>query len=170
MHNKTLIKSLNKLGKRIEKSIDNTNYGGCCVVAVEIAKYLKQHVPVKIRVSYQHIDEEDMDEPLDAVHERVNGSNNAWDWNDWGVSFGHVFVEFEHEGKRYFVDSSGVKKASAKDPTFKWPVYKGHVPLSTAKKLVANRENWNSSFNRRQIPSIRKMVREIFEQLGEQTA
>ena len=160
-----LLTYLRRLAKQLNDNIVLPNRGGCCVISAEIAEHLERIVPVRIRVSNDWVDEDDdcnLNEMVDYLGCTV-GDHDAWNDND--IAFGHVIVEFDYNGRTYHMDTSGVKLAKKRDPSFGWLMYDGHLPLHAAKALAAQQGNWNKKFNRAQIPRVKKIVEESFAQL-----
>lgn len=153
---------LRELSDKLSCNITNPNHGGCCVVAVELAKHLRNIYPTKIRVSTDYDDYADTD-LLDAA-DRVYDHADGIEWNDNGIFFGHVVVEFAYKGRKYHMDTNGVKRAKDVDPTFGWIFYPGELPFKSAKILADQKEGvWNWTFDRRQIPKMRKIIDNFFK-------
>lgn len=155
------IEQLRKLSSQIQHNVPDVNLGGCCVVAVEIAQHLRNKFPTKIRVSNSWGTHDDT--PLELIAEAVDDIDDLYCWMENGVGMGHVFVEFEHNGRSYYMDSTGVHAASGRDPAFRWPLYAGQLPLDVAKRL-ADYGDWNHTFNRSYVPRIRAYVNNFFKQ------
>lgn len=168
---KGLLTQLRLLSTSMRTSILNPNRGGCCVIAAEVATYLEQIVPVRIRVSDDHFDwkrefYEDRFNLNDVISDLGSRADDHDAWNDTGVAFGHVIVEFDYRGRTYHMDTSGCREAEERDPTFGWLMYDGYLPLNVAKALAGAPGNWNKHFDRGQIPAIRKMVKTAFAPLN----
>lgn len=162
-----LLVHLRRLSKQLNTHLVQPNRGGCCVIAAAIAEHLEQIVPVRIRVSDDHFDHSYSDDNCN-LNDMVNylGTQASHDmWNDADVSFGHVLVEFDYQGRTYHMDTSGVKLAKKRDPSFGWLMYDGFLPLAAAQTLASDAGNWNKTFNRNQIPVLKKMVMATFKQL-----
>ncbi len=153
---------LRELADKLNRNIKYANHGGCCVVAVELAKHLRDIYPTKIRVStdYDEFADHDVTDAAQRVYDHADGK----EWNDNGIYFGHVVVEFKYKGRKYHMDTNGVKRATDVDPTFGWLLYPGELPFESA-KLLADQDKgvWNHTFNRKQIPKLRKMVSDFFK-------
>lgn len=156
---------LRELSYKLKTNLQLPNHGGCCVIAVEIAKHLRTVYPTKIRVStdltgYDELADTDISEVADNMCDHADCD----EWNDNGIYFGHVVVEFKYRGRNYHMDTNGVKRAKDVDPSFGWIFYPGEFPLKPAQTLANNTDHtWNSMFNRKQIPSLRKMVSTFFK-------
>jgi hypothetical protein len=139
------------LRREINRKHPDINYGGCCVFAALLAPSLKKLGKVKIRV-------QDFDTDLDAIayaRERVK-SNNVHEWNDQGVHFYHVAIELEYKGKKYHVDACGVSDATRFD------FLKDGLTFKEATELGNNPLGWNRSFNRLEVPMIKRRVNKFF--------
>lgn len=153
---------LRELAAKLDRNIKYANHGGCCVVAVEIAKHLRNIYPTKIRVSTDY--DEYADVELSDAANRVYDHADGEEWNDNGIYFGHVIVEFKYKGRKYHIDTNGVKRARNVDPTFGWILYPGELPYKAAEILAAQDSGvWNWTFNRKQIPKLRKIVEAFFK-------
>lgn len=150
-----LITTLREMAKQIDRRIPDVNYGGCCVVAAEIADKLQHIVPTRIRVA-GYFGANGCN--VDVAHQKVGNSANGYDWHENGIYFGHVIVEFDYRGRTYHLDSSGVHKAGRCEPSFGYELYDGNLPLEAAKALADEWSNWNSRFNRKYIPLIKSIV------------
>jgi hypothetical protein len=153
---------LRELADKLNNNIADVNHGGCCCVAVEIAKHLRKIYPTKIRVSTDYDDYADTNVEDVAKWLADHGDGDAW--NDNGIFFGHVVVEFKYKGRNYHIDTNGVKRAGAVDPTFGWILYPGELPYKAA-KVLADQDSgvWNWTFNRDQIPKMRKIIDNFFK-------
>jgi hypothetical protein len=153
---------LRELASKLKTNLKKPNQGGCCVVAVELAKHLQDIYPTKIRVSTDYDDYADTD--LNDAANRVYDHADGYEWNDNGIFFGHVVVEFTYKGRKYHMDTNGVKRAKDVDPTFGWIFYPGHLPFKSAKILADQDEGvWNHTFNRKQIPKMRMLISNFFK-------
>lgn len=156
------IAQLRELADELSNTLTYPNQGGCCVIAAEIAKYLSEIYPTSIRVSSDY-SELTAPNVVDVVNQ-VRNPKDIYEWNDNGIFFGHVIVEFKYKGRKYHMDTNGVERAKAVDPSFGWILYPGEVPLESAKMLASiSSDAWNSAFNRKQIPTLRKLVKQFFK-------
>lgn len=138
-------------------SVHDVNYGGCCVVAAAVAEKLQYVVPTRVRVaSFLGAG----DRNVSTAANNVGDIGNGWEWHQNGIFFSHVIVEFDHLGRTYHMDSTGVKQAKNVDPSFGYELYDGHLPIHAAKALADEPSNWNNRFDRDHIPFIKNIVRE----------
>ena len=156
-----IIQFLDELGTDIDSSFDYIDYGGCCVYAAIVGKELiNRGFNVEFVVADSNV-EKGMN--LNKIRNQVT-NNSIQEWNHNGVYFGHVFIELSYKNKRYFWDSSGVSKASNKDPTCGLSVIPGRLNLEEVTYLArsSNGEGWNKRFKRTQIPNMRRMIKKAF--------
>ena len=152
----TLIEKLSKLAERTYKKHPKVDYGGCCVVAAHVAKYLSNRFETRI-VSLQSSWGFDGAKDLDWLRENIDPLN-PHDWEDNGVDFHHVFVEFKYRGKWWAYDSTEgplprrqfMKRTSGIRN-------KGYFTIQEA-TILADTPFWNPSFKRKKIPVIRQRI------------
>lgn len=149
-----LVRRLNALGKEVNARYESLNCGGCAVYAALVAEELvKLGVNVRgITASYCMMPGTD----IDKVRPKI-AKGNPQEWGDNGVYFGHVGLEFEHNGKLRHYDSNGVKAKGRR--LMELPIYNGRLTPKELKTIAGTDEGWNRSFNRRHIPTIRRMVK-----------
>jgi hypothetical protein len=98
------------------------------------------------------------------VSEARKNVKNIQDHVEWwrnGIYFYHVGVEFIYKRRVYHFDSNGAKLADGN--LMGYPLYKGRMKLGWAEKLAAVPSNWNSRFNRDNIPLLQKRVERTFK-------
>ena len=153
-----LIGQLNKLGKAVNEKYPNVNYGGCCVYAALVAEALLLHnVNVRGIVASRDAWEFNRYNSIDDIRPYIR-YHTIDRWQDNGVDFSHIGLEFEVNGKLRHYDSNGVKRAARHFDNM--PVYKGRLQVYELVKLASRAQGWNSYFNRRHIPKIRALVQE----------
>jgi hypothetical protein len=160
-----IVDKLNTLGKVVMARYPYINCGGCCVYAAMVAEELQKHgIDAKgIVAAYSAKELNTNGVTLNSIRPGIK-SNTLAEWNNHGVRFNHVGVEFviKKEGKRTgtkkHYDSTGVKRATTELDYM--PIYKGRLELADLKALARKRKGWNESFNRRSIPALRKLVKE----------
>ena len=149
-----LFEALNTLGQRINKSYPNINNGGCCVYAAAVGEeLLKRGVNVRTVVANSY----DASLNINKARKGVNNTNQKDEWNQAGVYFNHVGVEFKLGGKWFLYDSDGVNPRGKKLGSYK--VHPGFLSVEEAKALAAEAKGWNDSFNRRSIPALKKHIK-----------
>ena len=155
----SIVKKLNKLGKVVMASYPYINHGGCCVYAAMIVSALHKH-KIKaegIVASWSALGMNRAGQSIDTVREAVK-KNKICEWQDNGISFSHVGVEFEVDGKKYHYDSKGAKRAKREFDGM--PIYKGRLKLQEMRGLAGRKEGWNDTFDRKDIPALRQLVKE----------
>lgn len=157
-----IIEALNVLGKRINRWYPNINSGGCCVYAAMVAEELhKRGVDVCIIVAAECSDDDEGHNADLNYLERNIKSNSKADWNNNGVFFNHVGIEFRIGDDIYHYDSNGVHPEDVMLDC--WRLYEGRISIETAKSLAEEAEGWNTTFNRKSIPSLRLHVSNFFK-------
>jgi len=138
------------------------NWGGCAVVAAILAYYLKPLVDeVKIRSYGGWSGSGD----VDAARQKIQ-SNTVREWNQQNIYFSHVWVEFKMKGHWYAIDAEGLH--SRKEMWRLWgKPNPGAFSLSEMRELAKVKTGWNSSFNREQIPKMKRMVAKQFKAIAE---
>lgn len=153
MMDKALTKLDRFLRERIIGNHPDINYGGCCVFAAALAPYLAKVGKVRIRVESDSYD----GPPTSITKARKNISDNhVYEWNEEGVNFWHVAIEFVYKDKTYHVDARGVHHHR------RFNFVDGALTLKEAAELASTGEGWNSDFNRREIPTIKTRLERYF--------
>lgn len=157
-----IIAKLDLLGKEVIRRYPLINHGGCCVYAAMIVQALHKH-NIKasgIVASFSATYYNDAGVTIDKVRETIT-KNNHTQWNSKGISFSHVGVEFEHKARVLTVkkhyDAYGVRKAGKELDDM--PIYNGRLTLQELKGLANAASGWNDTFDRKQIPALRKLVK-----------
>ena len=155
-----LARALTTLGHKVERKHPDINWGGCGVFAALVAKRLKKHFDVKIRVGNDITPEV----AIDDIRTRVE-SNTVDEWNCEDMWFSHVVIEFQWKGKTYHYDTTGLHEAS--DTTYMggYPIVEGHLTVREMTEL-ARSKGWNTSFDRDSIPEIRKTINAAFKRIN----
>jgi len=154
----SLISKLNHLGKEVYNKYPNINYGGCCVYAALVAEALLLHkINAKGIVAAYCADQFNSVQSIDEIRPYIK-YHTLYHWQNNGVEFNHIGLEFEINGKLRHYDTHGVKMARKEFDGM--PIYRGRLQLHELQKLAGKRAGWNDSFNRRHIPAIRAMVQE----------
>jgi hypothetical protein len=162
----TLIEMLEELTEELYHYDSHIDWGGCCVMAGILGEKVKQHTLVRIAVKESML-ATNTNNRCNPLHEaRINtGNYKVSDWHKYGVTFGHVWLEFMHEGKWYGVDASdGVWED---ENTGKFPDY---LSVKEAQALGADAEGWNTSFNRNNIPGLQAIVDRHFDKFSMENA
>lgn len=156
-----LIPVLNQLGVDITKEIPDINNGGCCVFAAIVGEELaKKRIPIRFAVADVPDPDCLFEQPFDLVRKAIT-CNTLGNWNYHGVYFGHVFVEFDYNRNSYYYDTDGVIHATNVPPRScdDYEIYVDRLTLDEVRELAACQQGWNTKFNRRYIPSMRKLIK-----------
>lgn len=156
----TIIDKLNDLAWKADTQINDLNSGGCAVFAYEVAKKLKEQGIDAVGVVAMSSFSLDDDWPnVSDVRNRLYDVSDAEEWYDNGVIFSHVGVEFELDGMKYHYDSSGVQPVQPWLNRQDWKVLDGRLEIDDLKALADVPSNWNTWFNRNQIPKMQQLVK-----------
>ena len=161
-----LIKFLDDVGVLVNSKIHELNRGGCCVFASIVAQRLSEFCEVRIAVGTDWLDNDDT--TIDEVREQVS-SNSPNEWNNYGVDFGHVIIEFDYDGSTYHYDSNGVTSVQRDTSTFGMPILDGYLTINEAVELASHAE-WNPKFDRSQIPKLEKIIIKEFDKFTKSCA
>lgn len=169
-------KSLVKLGEKLEGKFKNINWGGCCVVAALVGKELgKLGLEYKIRVATSTISKNTLDELVPMLEIYKEPLERLTQYEKNGVNFWHVFLEVTDSKEHFFWDTGNCGNNTSKfssgredlaDGEFSG-VLPGNLPLSEARDFAQEPEAWNKTFNRKQIPKMKKMIKEHFKELAQ---
>jgi hypothetical protein len=150
-----LTRRLNRLGSAVNVVSPHINHGGCCIYAALVAEELNKqgiHAAGIVTDGWSTPDAH-----IDEVRPFIK-INTIDEWENNGVSFNHVAVEYTIDGKTRHYDTSGVKKPNKRTFCGK-RMYEGRLTLKEMKDLAARKQGWNRDFNRAHIPMIRNMVK-----------
>lgn len=154
------LRKLKILGARLNQIDSNINTGGCCVVAASVAKYLSKTTPVKIRVLSSYKSRTSTisgNRPKLGYH----FGSEVCSWNDKGIHFGHIVLEFKMNGVTHYWDADTLT-TQLKSPYCKWKMYKGALTVKEAWVLGNDEDGWNEGFDRANIPNIRSAISHFF--------
>lgn len=157
----TIIDKLNELGDAVMDDVDNLNSGGCGIFAAMVAKSLiDKGIPTSLFSCWDEI-WDGQGGNIDLARPLVKDVGEYQDWRENGIRNAHVGVEFEFDGKLYHYDSSeGVHEARNWLSRESWIVNDGRYTLAEMEALNERPHNWNSRFDRKQIPKIQHYVEE----------
>jgi hypothetical protein len=154
---------LENIATEIENSIECMNWGGCAVYAVEIVKRLHAigFKNAKLRTygySYntKGIIINSVEQDLLATNGRLPRLGS--EWNDNGVWFNHVRVEWQNR----LWDSEGITSLRY-GKSWRFSVLQsGDISVSAVDLLCKLQCNWNDSFDRKQIPKVKRIMDKHF--------
>jgi hypothetical protein len=160
---KSLLDQLDGLAKKVSSQMKRINHGGCCVYATLVANHLQHIVPTRFVVFHGGWrPDEDLD--LDDVRNQVT-SNCLLEWNGCGVYFGHVVIEFDYDGKTYHYDSEGWTDSDGSICQGSVRI-KGYLLKQDADELADDEYGWNDTFDRNQIPKMKRIIDDYFETIS----
>lgn len=143
-----IIRELEKLCRDLDKKFRAINCGGCCVVAGYVALFLR-HCDIDAKVIV--IDGRTRD--LNKLRNQFEDPSDISNWFNSSISFAHVLVAFTYNGKEYVMDSNGIRSKSGEQD-----IAEGHLEIREAIALGRKTSGWNSWFDRKQIPGIRRTI------------
>ena len=152
-----LIEKLDALGQNVLDQFDYINHGGCCVYARAVAEALLQYrIKAKGIVAAYDAKTWDLKHRALGNARRKVEKNTTYEWNRHGVCFAHVGLEFTYRGKVWHYDTHGCHPKTTKLDGML--IYRGRLSLEEMKALTTGDQGWNSCFNKKRIPALRKMV------------
>lgn len=161
-----LIKSLRNLTRVVNMNVRDVSSGGCGVYAACVGSELERlGVNVDIVIVDEDVDDKTASVSIAAARAKIKTARkkvNVFTWNLYGIEFGHVVVEFEYRGKRYWCDSNKVVPAGDADPTFGWRPYRGRMTVKEIKKIARTADGWNRTYDRSNNDTLRKIVKHQF--------
>jgi hypothetical protein len=148
------------------RNIPHINGGGCAVFAALLGQQLKKRgIQFKLRVGDSR-GSEGFD-PHAVVNARKNNAVLPDDWEKNGVGFGHVVVEVEENGKRYFCDAERTTPATDKTMFLpgwgKLDLYKEPFTLEEIVLVARDKGYWCCVFNRERIPEMIKKISQVLK-------
>lgn len=150
----TLIEKLDELGQVVSELFPAINQGGCCVFAAMVINELQKQGIKASGIVMDFMAHKDTH--IDAVRPLVK-ANTIFEWQNNGIHFNHVAVEFTVGRKKKHYDTVGVVNA---DKRFQgMPIYQGRMTLEELEQISARQPGWNPTFRRRDIPDIRRLVK-----------
>jgi hypothetical protein len=159
MEHKRLVRQLRKLAEKITKHIDSPNFGGCGVIAGIVGKHLQQHgYMVEVVTPCDHWD----GLPAAKVRANVRNVEDVSEWDDNGLRRSHLAVRFRSNRRCYTWDSDGLRLGASKfgkereyETTKK---FGDGLSVDECIRISSSGKNWNSTFDRSQIPKIRHLA------------
>lgn len=140
-----------------DKSFRYINSGGCCVFAALVGKALKAH-DADIQTRFIVFGNANCN--LDKVRQDIN-DNSVFEWENNGVHFSHVVVEFKYKNRWYTCDARrGVMLSNADNSYNCRGKSKGRLSLLEANALAAD-DDWNPAFHRSLIPRLEQVVNRV---------
>lgn len=156
----TLRDTLDHLARMTKRKFPTINHGGCAVYAHLVGRQLG-----KLGIPYCGIVGDWCQHDLDNARNNIRNPRHKYEWNSAGVDFGHVGIEFFYNEKPYWYESDyGVKTP---DQGFcGLDVANGRLMPMELRGIALEAKGWNWSFDRRQIPRVRSLIRKHFQKLA----
>jgi hypothetical protein len=157
-----LLDKLNVLGQDVYDKFPYINHGGCCVYARAVAEALLQYrIKAKGIVSAYGAKTWDQKHMALGNTRRKVKTNTTFEWNEHGVCFAHVGLEFTYRGKVWHYDTDGCHLKT--DELYGMVIYRGRLSLEEMKDLTTGNQGWNTLFDKKHIPAVSKMVRQALQ-------
>jgi hypothetical protein len=158
---------LEKLASDVDTEIHAVNSGGCCVFASLVAnKLIEAGIPA--RAVHADFWRHNITEMRKFIIEEGMDVYRKSSWERAGASFYHVGVLFKFMNKWYTMDSTAIKPGRKYLGIEDMITGNGSFTAKEAEALAFRRDNagtWNSYFDRRQIPKMRRIINEHFKHL-----
>lgn len=152
-----IIEKLNELGEKAMKRFHSLNSGGCAVFASLVADRLAE-----LGVEAEGVvamDFWDSTPNIDKARKHVNNVGDADEWEANGVMLSHVGLRLNLNGREMLYDSEGLRPAGhTRNSLLGYDVIQGTFTRDELRALADNAWNWNSKFNRRNIPKLQKLI------------
>ena len=159
MKSAKLFSVLNELGK-ISKKYPTINYGGCGAFALYVSDELnKRNIKHDIAWIGSAWDIRETKREIRKIF-KSNSYVNLRDFNDNGIYLSHAMIKI----KNNFIDAEGVFNGFENAG---WNLREVIATIKTdeLRMLVNDEEGWNDSFNRKNMPKIKKDIEKIMEKL-----
>lgn len=155
-----LLSALDLLGIRANNRFPYLNNGGCCVYAANVGKELRKFgIDVEGVVSSKRAGLKSA-ESISNVRPKLK-EFTLREWEEQGICFSHIGIEFKYKGKLWYHDSNGTQESS--DIVGDYPIYIGRLRLVEMALLSIVAEGWNEAFNRREIPKLKKLIESVLK-------
>ncbi len=164
-------KILNALADEVIGKFELLNHGGCCVFAALVARALdNKGYPVQgVAFSWQADTPSGMEKNIDELRPYLTG-RHVKAWNDLGIRFGHVGIEFYDGTDIYRYDSNGIVDKDAYlegDPAWRGKLRIEELEyLATDDGRAQGMQAWNDCFDRNHIPELQQLVAKHFKKLN----
>lgn len=154
-----LIDQLDSLGKKVNRKHQYINSGGCAVFAAFVGRALaNMGIDVKVIIGGGWGSRPGTN--IEDARKNISDPGVKALWNENGVAFGHVGLEFEWQGKKYHYDSHGTKQPDGFLDGC--TIHPGRMTLEECEAIADEEQGWNTCFSRMDIPSVRKLVEEFY--------
>ena len=145
-----ILDELQDFAVEMDEKYPNMNFGGCCVFASLFAKRMIDLIPTIKIVVEDRVTGNSCS--IDDVRNNIE-NNTVNDWYDNGIDFTHVLIQFEYQGEIFWYDANGIHTDMVE-----FELVDGYLGILEALELVNDNEGWNPSFNRKDIPNIKRDI------------
>lgn len=141
------------------------NYGGCGVFAANLGAALKEAgYDAKCVVFSNYFDPISAAKvDLGAMQQSMEHWDLMEDWYDQGISFYHVMLEVAGNGEHFLADAEGTYPADT--PNYRHAARLGGTLSVETMAVLAEDNDWNTTFNREEIPTVRSKLRQFVEDI-----
>ncbi len=157
-----IIEGLNTLAREANEAFPDLNSGGCAVFASIVANVLQSRFAItSVGVV---ADSFGGGANIEEARERIPADKRGKvrEWNRNGVQFGHVALEFQHDGATWIYETEAgavLEKSPAVYLVHKyWEITHGRLTMAEIDALASEQEGWNRMFDRDEIPAIKRLV------------
>lgn len=150
------------IAEQVDKNYEYVNFGGCAVYAVELAKRLQAlgYTDYKLRVyGYKKANVSKAEKVVRQDNRGNTPPTDNFPWRCNDVTFCHVRLQWR--GMMWDVKGA-VPRKNGSD----WNGYvlqRGSISFEAMTALLPKQSNWNRWFNRRKIPTIRRIMNKNFK-------
>lgn len=160
------------VGSEVSNVVHNVNCGGCGVYAFELHKRLLRN-GINSKIVVYHSNNPWELPPLYSNIEKIQShliTNNVplsktWRWceeTNFG-GFGHIKLEFANAVWDVY---GSVPNSKSKIWNEFYSKMDGYLAPEVLEKVIKYQENWNTRFNRKDIPKMRRIMDRIFRANG----
>jgi hypothetical protein len=151
------IKELGRNLATINEDFYKVNHGGCGCIAAIIAKTFRHTFPI-MRITSTGMFEEANN--IDHIRTKLCDNLSKREWGENGAEFYHVWVEIFFKNRWYALDATGIH--SRKEMLKLWgKAAEGSFSIIEMEAFAKYANGWNHRFNRKQLPAIKRVIKQI---------
>lgn len=152
---------LRKICKQINNDIDYINWGGCGVFAIALADIVNKLRYNDFIFRVYAPDDETYRPDLCILEDGLVTLPKSIDpWNNMNVFFNHIRMEWN--GHVWDCDGPVSTRTNAFRTYYSTnDMYPGHLSYAAIAALLGRASNWNSVFDRMQIPKMKQIMYDI---------
>jgi hypothetical protein len=156
-----LFNKLRTISNKANEKVNNINYGGCAVMAALVGKELEK-LGIEVEGIVPHGNPTKARSNVEKPHVA-----DAFEWENNGINFNHVALRFKVGSRVYTYDTDKLSRGSSRfgeNLRYKTSCKFGEGFKVRELQKIANTGDgyWNQDFNRKDIPKLRKIVKEVF--------